>query len=100
MTELLTERDIRNAQLADWTVVEKSLTRTAELTSFRAAIETVNGVADAAEEADHHPDIDIRWRTVTFTLSTHSAGGLTQKDVDLARRIDALISSRPGSLLP
>ncbi|MGV8874309.1 MAG: 4a-hydroxytetrahydrobiopterin dehydratase [Rhodococcus sp. (in: high G+C Gram-positive bacteria)] len=93
MTELLTDRDIQNAQLTDWTVVEKSLTRTAELASFRAAIETVNGVADAAEEADHHPDIDIRWRTVTFTLSTHSAGGLTQKDVDLARRIDALISS-------
>ncbi|MCZ4520755.1 4a-hydroxytetrahydrobiopterin dehydratase [Rhodococcus ruber] len=90
MTELLTDRDIDDAQLADWTVQEKSLTRTVELASFPAAIEVVNRVADAAEEADHHPDIDIRWRTLTFTLSTHSAGGLTQKDVDLARRIDSL----------
>ncbi|OZC91050.1 4a-hydroxytetrahydrobiopterin dehydratase [Rhodococcus sp. 06-412-2C] len=92
MTELLTDRDIEDAQLTDWTVVEKSLTRTVELASFPAAIEAVNRVADAAEEADHHPDIDIRWRTLTFTLSTHSAGGLTQKDVDLARRIDELIA--------
>ncbi|MFI8569617.1 4a-hydroxytetrahydrobiopterin dehydratase [Rhodococcus sp. NPDC078407] len=93
MSQLLTDRDIENAQLTDWTLAEKSLTRTVELTSFPAAIEVVNRVADAAEEADHHPDIDIRWRTLTFTLSTHSAGGLTQKDVDLARRIDALIST-------
>ncbi|CAH0301374.1 4a-hydroxytetrahydrobiopterin dehydratase [Rhodococcoides fascians] len=94
MTELLTDRDIEDAQLTHWTVEEKSLTRTVELTSFPAAIEVLNRVADAAEEADHHPDIDIRWRTLTFTLSTHSAGGLTQKDVDLARRIDELIASR------
>ncbi|KJV04837.1 4a-hydroxytetrahydrobiopterin dehydratase [Rhodococcus sp. PML026] len=93
MTELLTDRDIEDAQLTHWTVTEKSLTHTVELTSFPAAIEVVNRVADAAEEADHHPDIDIRWRTLTFTLSTHSAGGLTQKDVDLARRIDALIAN-------
>ncbi|OZC97631.1 4a-hydroxytetrahydrobiopterin dehydratase [Rhodococcus sp. 06-235-1A] len=93
MTELLTDRDIEDARLTDWTVAGKSLTRTVELASFRAAIAVVNGVADAAEAADHHPDIDIRWRTLTFTLSTHSAGGLTQKDVDLARRIDALIAN-------
>ncbi|OZF30615.1 4a-hydroxytetrahydrobiopterin dehydratase [Rhodococcus sp. 14-2483-1-2] len=91
MTELLTDRDIEDARLAEWTVFGKSLTRTVELASFPAAIEAVNRVADAAEEADHHPDIDIRWRTLTFTLSTHSAGGLTQKDVDLARRIDSLV---------
>lgn len=90
MTELLTDRDIEDARLDEWTVVGKSLTRTVELASFPAAIEAVNRVAEAAEEADHHPDIDIRWRTLTFILSTHSAGGLTQKDVDLARRIDAL----------
>ncbi|MDV8079353.1 4a-hydroxytetrahydrobiopterin dehydratase [Rhodococcus sp. IEGM 1370] len=93
MTELLTDRDIEDARLAEWTVDGKSLTRTVELASFPAAIEAVNRVAEAAEEADHHPDIDIRWRTLTFTLSTHSAGGLTQKDVDLARRIDGLIAN-------
>ena len=91
MTELLTDRDIEDARLTEWTVAGKFLTRTVELASFPAAIEAVNRVADAAEEADHHPDIDIRWRTLTFALSTHSAGGLTQKDVDLARRIDQLI---------
>ncbi|MDI6627364.1 4a-hydroxytetrahydrobiopterin dehydratase [Rhodococcus cerastii] len=93
MTELLTDRDIEDARLAEWTVDGKSLTRTVELESFPAAIDAVNRVAEAAEAADHHPDIDIRWRTLSFTLSTHSAGGLTQKDVDLARRIDALIAT-------
>ncbi|WP_084220037.1 4a-hydroxytetrahydrobiopterin dehydratase [Spirillospora albida] len=47
-------------------------------------------VARAAEDADHHPDIDIRWRTVTFALSTHSAGGLTVRDFDLAAVIDGI----------
>jgi 4a-hydroxytetrahydrobiopterin dehydratase len=50
----------------------------------------VNAVGERAEAANHHPDIDIRWDTVTLRLSTHSEGGLTQKDVDLAREIDAL----------
>jgi 4a-hydroxytetrahydrobiopterin dehydratase len=54
-----------------------------------AGIELVGEVARAAEDADHHPDIDIRWRTLVFALSTHSAGGLTSKDFDLAARIDA-----------
>ncbi len=58
--------------------------------AFRDAIKLVDQVADAAEEMNHHPDIDIRWRTVTFTLSTHSMGGVTDLDISLARRIDAL----------
>ena len=49
----------------------------------------VNRVADAAESANHHPDIDIRYAKVTLTLSTHDAGGITQNDVDLAKAIDA-----------
>jgi len=55
------------------------------------AIELVDLVAIAAEEMDHHPDMDIRWRTVTFVLSTHSAGTITDLDFQLAQRIDALI---------
>jgi len=51
----------------------------------------VDRVAEAAEAADHHPDIDIRWRTLTFTLATHSAGGVTAKDVDLAGTIDEIV---------
>jgi len=50
----------------------------------------VNAVAALAEQAWHHPDIDIRWNKVTLTLTTHDAGGLTQKDFDLARQLDQL----------
>ena len=50
-------------------------------------------IADVAEEMDHHPDIDLRWRTLNLTLVSHSAGGVTQLDLDLARRIDALVPS-------
>jgi 4a-hydroxytetrahydrobiopterin dehydratase len=57
--------------------------------SFAAAMEFVNHVASVAEELDHHPDIDIRYDRVRLLTSTHSAGGLTEMDFDLARRIDA-----------
>jgi 4a-hydroxytetrahydrobiopterin dehydratase len=63
--------------------------RSVECPSFLDAIGLVTRVAGLAEERDHHPDIDIRWRTVRFALSTHSAGGLTEKDLDLAAAIDA-----------
>jgi 4a-hydroxytetrahydrobiopterin dehydratase len=57
---------------------------------FAQALTFVNAVGAVAEEANHHPDIDIRWNKVTLRLSTHSAGGLTAADLDMARRIDAL----------
>ncbi|MDA8356022.1 MAG: 4a-hydroxytetrahydrobiopterin dehydratase [Actinomycetota bacterium] len=57
---------------------------------FAGALEYVNDVGALAEAANHHPDIDIRWDTVTLRLSTHSAGGLTERDVDLAEAIDRL----------
>ena len=75
----------------DWHVVEGVLVRATTAATFPAAIALVDAVAQTAEEMDHHPDIDIRWRTVTFRLSTHSAGGLTPLDLDLARRIDGLV---------
>ena len=62
----------------------------------RPAIALVDAVAVAAEAAGHHPDIDIRWRDVLFVLSTHSEGGVTGKDVDLAKQIDRLARA-PGS---
>jgi 4a-hydroxytetrahydrobiopterin dehydratase len=58
-----------------------------QLPSFAAALELVQLVGATAERLDHHPDIDVRWRTVTFGLSTHSAGGVTKLDIELARRI-------------
>lgn len=66
--------------------------------SFPAAIELVDLVGASAEKLDHHPDIDIRWRTVTFGLSTHSVGGVSQLDIDLARLIlqhAAAVSAQP-----
>jgi 4a-hydroxytetrahydrobiopterin dehydratase len=66
--------------------------------SFPAAIELVELVGASAEKLDHHPDIDIRWRTVTFGLSTHSVGGVSQLDIDLARLIlqhAATVSAQP-----
>lgn len=73
--------------LPGWDRDGDALVRTAELSSFPAAIAVVGRVAEIAEACDHHPDVDIRWRTLTFRLSTHSDGGITTKDVDLARAI-------------
>ncbi|MGH8959358.1 MAG: 4a-hydroxytetrahydrobiopterin dehydratase [Acidimicrobiia bacterium] len=64
-----------------------SLVAQLEFGDFAKAMEFVNRVAEKAEQADHHPDIDIRWNKVRLVLSTHSAGGITQKDLDLAGQI-------------
>ncbi|WP_068149864.1 4a-hydroxytetrahydrobiopterin dehydratase [Rhodococcoides corynebacterioides] len=94
MAELLTDDDVRRAlaDLPDWSRDGDAITRTVTCASFLDSIDLVRRVADAAEAADHHPDIDIRWTTVTFRLSTHSDGGITDKDVTLARTIDSLVS--------
>lgn len=73
-----------------WTKKGNAIQRLFEHKDFAAAMKFVNSVARAAEKADHHPDIDIRWNKVTMSLSTHSAGGLTQSDFDMARKIDRL----------
>jgi 4a-hydroxytetrahydrobiopterin dehydratase len=75
-----------------WQREGDSITRAVEAPSFLVGIELVGVVARAAEAADHHPDIDVRWRTVTFTLSTHSEGGLTEKDFALAGEIDDIVT--------
>lgn len=67
-----------------------AITRTFEFTDFPAALRFVNAVGSVAEEAGHHPDIDIRWNKVTLSLTTHDAGGLTSLDFDLAARCDQL----------
>jgi len=72
----------------EWTIEGEALTRTFALADFNEAMGFVNRVALAAEVADHHPDIDIRWNRVTIVLTTHSAGGLTPKDTTLATTID------------
>jgi 4a-hydroxytetrahydrobiopterin dehydratase len=69
-----------------------SITRTVKAPSFLDGISLVQRVAEAAESMNHHPDIDIRYTSLTFTLSTHSEGGVTSKDLDLAGRIDSLLT--------
>jgi len=71
-----------------WTRRSNAITRTFEFTTFKDAIGFVNRIADVAERMDHHPDIDIRYTKIICTLSTHSAGGITQKDLDMARQIE------------
>lgn len=75
----------------DWERDGGSIVATFEFADFVAAMGFVTSVALVAERAFHHPDIDIRWNAVTLRLSTHSEGGLTKKDLDLAERIDALM---------
>lgn len=95
MTELLDDDRIRAAleHLPDWQRDGDAIIREAKLPSFPRAIAAVNRVAELAEHADHHPDVDIRWRTLRFSLSTHSAGGLTEKDVSLAAEIDGAVDA-------
>ncbi len=85
------ESELRN--LDGWSGDTTGIERTVECSSFPAAIELVRHVADVAEEMNHHPDIDIRWRKVRFAVSTHSAGGVTSYDVTLAGKINELASA-------
>jgi 4a-hydroxytetrahydrobiopterin dehydratase len=98
MAELLTSDELTSAlaHLPAWRREDDTIVRTVELASFPQAIQVVNRIAEIAENDDHHPDIDIRWRTLTFVLSTHSAGGLTAKDTALATEIDSVIDALTG----
>jgi 4a-hydroxytetrahydrobiopterin dehydratase len=78
------------AATPSWQIVNGELARTFSFTDFRAALAFVNKVGELAEAAGHHPDIDIRYNRVRLALVTHSAGGLTKKDFDLAARVDSL----------
>ena len=78
------------AQAQEWSELNGAIQRTFQFPDFKAAMAFVNKVADAAEAAQHHPDILIRYNKVTFTLSTHDAAGITPKDFALAKTIDSL----------
>jgi 4a-hydroxytetrahydrobiopterin dehydratase len=92
MPTVLTADELASAlrDLPDWSGDPQGIERSVKAASFLSGIRLVDAVAEAAEAADHHPDIDIRWRTVTFRLATHSAGGVTELDLKLARQIDQL----------
>jgi len=85
-------------KLEGWSRDRNTITRTYTAEDFPGAIHLVNVVAVLAEQARHHPDIDIRWRTVTFALSTHDAGGrLTKADLEMAAQINAAIVTQPAA---
>jgi 4a-hydroxytetrahydrobiopterin dehydratase len=89
----LTDVELKEALEAHplWSVIDGKLTTTRKLTTFRDAINFVRAVARVAEELNHHPDIDIRWRDVTLTCCTHDAANqITKFDLKLAEHVDAL----------
>ena len=94
MAGVLDSKAVRDALngLPGWSGDTDGIERTAELPDFPTAIRVVDDVAIAAEQADHHPDIDVRWRSLTFRCSTHSEGGVTGKDIALAERISQIVA--------
>jgi 4a-hydroxytetrahydrobiopterin dehydratase len=80
---------------ADWTGGPEKLERSIEFADFATAVEFVNRLAPRCEELDHHPDLSIRWRWVDVALSTHSAGGVTDKDLTLAGIVDEVAAALP-----
>lgn len=88
----LTDSEIKQSlkSVPDWKLDGKAITRTFEFGNFVESVEFVNEITEIAEDFDHHPDVDIRWNKVTLRLSTHSKGGLTARDFDLAQRVDEI----------
>lgn len=90
MTLLDEDAVTRRLSTVAWARDDDEIVKVVKLKDFAGALEFVNAVSALAEAMGHHPDIDIRWNTVTLRLATHSEGGLTDADFDLAGRIDAL----------
>lgn len=88
----LSEAEILNrlGSLPGWQLKGKAIEKKYQLSAFLPAIEFVGNVAELAEAARHHPDIIINYNVVTLSLSTHSAGGVTEKDLELARQVEKL----------
>jgi len=90
----LTQAALRRllADLPNWATDGATLVRVDEAASFSAAVAWIVAVAQVAEAMDHHPDIDLRYRKVTWRLSTHSVGAITALDIQLARRINDIVN--------
>ena len=87
--------DRLTARHPDWAGTPDKLRRSIEFGDFLTAVEFVNRLAPRCEELDHHPDLALRWRWVDVELSTHSAGGVTDKDLALAGIVDELAAALP-----
>jgi pterin-4a-carbinolamine dehydratase len=100
---VISDADVR-ARLADmpgWTLEDGTIVRVFRTTGWKSSLMVVNAVGYLAEAAWHHPDLAVSWGSVTVRLSTHDAGGITERDIELAGRIEALVGWRPdeGSAL-
>ena len=87
---LLSDAEVQSAltELPGWARAGDEIVKSFERASFPDAISFVVRIGFLAEKVDHHPDLDVRWRTVRVALTTHDSGGLTTKDLELARRIE------------
>lgn len=98
MSELLDDQQVQVALTGlhgDWAGSPQQLARSIEFADFNTAVDFVNRLAPRCEELDHHPDLAIRWRWVDVVLATHSAGGVTVKDVELAGVVDEVAAGLP-----
>jgi 4a-hydroxytetrahydrobiopterin dehydratase len=88
----LSEHDVRNAllKIPGWRANRKAIERSFEFPDFKTAMKFVNRIADAAEEAGHHPDIEISYNKVKLSLISHDSGGVTERDVKMAGRINEI----------
>ena len=86
----LTKKDLKAglAELPGWRLQGAAIERTYTFANFRVALAFVGFVGEVAEELGHHPDVDVRYNRVRLAVTTHDAGGLTAKDLELARRVD------------
>jgi 4a-hydroxytetrahydrobiopterin dehydratase len=93
MADLIPKSELekRIKKIPEWDLEDTTVNRVVEFESFPEAIDFVNDVSEIAEEAQHHPDIDIRYTRITLSLTTHEKGGLTDLDFEIASRIDTLI---------
>lgn len=99
MSRLLSDEEITRAlaDLPGWRRDGESLVTTYDAPDFPAAVRLIGQAGDEAEQLGHHPDVDLRWKVTHWRLSTHSEGGLTQLDIELAHRISAA-ATRLGAI--
>jgi 4a-hydroxytetrahydrobiopterin dehydratase len=92
---VLTDSEVHQAlgRLHGWHRNGIAIQRTFQFSDFKSAMEFVNKVADAAEQANHHPDIDVRYNKVTISLVSHDSGGVTSRDLRMAERINQIAAS-------
>ncbi len=88
----MTDDEVKDqlSKLGGWEREGDALMREFEFANFVGSVDFVNRITPVAEEMNHHPDLELSWNRVTVSLTTHSAGGITERDLELARRIDAL----------